>query len=712
MEGVNMKKSWLGLLAALLSFALLATGALAEFDDVSGDFEPEVEEVDEFLFSGEDTGEAELEYEEETDIAAVNTDCFYEEGESEEAYTGWLDESEVPFDEVPMATINGISFPYPDNYSSSYGTISGRYIQKDDIGSGCYRFAYLVYGDVFHRNMAEDRYNSSCTVTPYKQVIPTTADNLKKYILMSGQGAVMRVTSNSSYSPYDNSGHSIIIIDADSNGAWLYQAQGNGLIMSNNTVNYYSWNDIAKRCFTTSPGFTSSGQYIKYIICPPGYRNFDGNVQPEPTNYTEYKVVTSDGLNMRASASTSGTYITTLWPGDTVKVTQKTSADGYTWGYGTSSNGYTGWIVVDNHWTEVVNSTIHTHSPQTVSGYAATCTATGLTDGIKCSVCGEWITPQETIPAKGHTAQTVKGKAATCTATGLSDGSKCSVCGEWITMQTTIPAKGHTAQTVKGKAATCTATGLSDGSKCSVCGTWITRQTTIPAKGHKSVSDIYGTHCSVCGTTLSQATGWRQSGNRWYYIATPGKFLTGWQKIGSKWYCFSEGGVMLTGWQKIGGKWYCFNPGGSMKTGWQKMGGKWYCFNPGGSMKTGWQKIGGKWYYFKPGDSGAMLTGWQKIGGKWYYFKPGDSGAMLTGWQKIGNKYYYFTPGDGGAMKTGWQTIGGKKYYFLPGGAMVTGWQNIGGKQYYFLPGGSMVTGRQKISGRWYRFNSNGVLIG
>ncbi len=83
------------------------------------------------------------------------------------------------------------------------------------------------------------------------------------------------------------------------------------------------------------------------------------------------------------------------------------------------------------------------HIPETIEGYDATCTQTGLTDGVVCSVCGEIIEEQEVIPAKGHTRVTIKGYSATCTKTGLTDGVKCSDCGEIITAQAVIPAKGH-----------------------------------------------------------------------------------------------------------------------------------------------------------------------------------------------------------------------------------------------------------------------------
>ena len=42
--------------------------------------------------------------------------------------------------------------------------------------------------------------------------------------------------------------------------------------------------------------------------------------------------------------------------------------------------------------------------------------------------------------AEGHTEETISGKAATCTEDGLTDGKKCSVCGEILEKQTVIPA--------------------------------------------------------------------------------------------------------------------------------------------------------------------------------------------------------------------------------------------------------------------------------
>ena len=140
---------------------------------------------------------------------------------------------------------------------------------------------------------------------------------------------------------------------------------------------------------------------------------------------------------------------------------------------------------------------------------APTCTADGVESQV-CTVCGESSTT--TIPATGHTSVTVAGKAATCTATGLTDGEQCSVCGAVLKAQNTIPAKGHTEVVVPGKEATCAEDGLTDGAKCAVCGVVTAAQQAIQATGHSfevrvyaatTTSRGYTKHtCTTCGETF------------------------------------------------------------------------------------------------------------------------------------------------------------------------------------------------------------------
>ena len=127
---------------------------------------------------------------------------------------------------------------------------------------------------------------------------------------------------------------------------------------------------------------------------------------------------------------------------------------------------------------------------------APTCEKEGSYESVvKCSNCGEELSREaKSIEKLPHTEEVLEGKAATCTETGLTEGKKCSVCGETLVAQEEIKALGHTEETVPGKAATCTETGLTEGKKCSVCGETLVAQEEIPA-GHKMVDGV----CTECG---------------------------------------------------------------------------------------------------------------------------------------------------------------------------------------------------------------------
>ena len=142
-----------------------------------------------------------------------------------------------------------------------------------------------------------------------------------------------------------------------------------------------------------------------------------------------------------------------------------------------------------------------------ISNNDATCTADGTKTGT--CVCGAKDTIADEGSTLGHQKETVAGKDATCTETGLTDGEKCSVCGETIVEQTVIPANdhkdddgdykcdvcdanlctNHVEEIVAGKAATCTEAGLTEGKQCSICGSIILAQEVIPATGHTANAD-------------------------------------------------------------------------------------------------------------------------------------------------------------------------------------------------------------------------------
>ena len=111
-----------------------------------------------------------------------------------------------------------------------------------------------------------------------------------------------------------------------------------------------------------------------------------------------------------------------------------------------------------------------------------TCTQTGLETSV-CTRCGETI--ERVIPATGHTEEVLPGTPATCTEAGLSDGVRCSVCGAVLVAQEAIPAKGHTyGETVVIEEASCISDGKQE-SVCVDCGKTVTER--IPALGHDPV---------------------------------------------------------------------------------------------------------------------------------------------------------------------------------------------------------------------------------
>lgn len=98
----------------------------------------------------------------------------------------------------------------------------------------------------------------------------------------------------------------------------------------------------------------------------------------------------------------------------------------------------------ENHCCEcgdykVVEKSAIGHSETTDKAVAATCTKTGLTEGLHCSRCNAVLVAQQTVDAKGHRyTNYVSNNNATCTA----DGTKTATCNNGCGTKDTITDSG------------------------------------------------------------------------------------------------------------------------------------------------------------------------------------------------------------------------------------------------------------------------------
>lgn len=142
------------------------------------------------------------------------------------------------------------------------------------------------------------------------------------------------------------------------------------------------------------------------------------------------------------------------------------------------------------------------HAETVIEEVAATCTAQGLTDGIRCVTCEKIIVAPVETPVLGHVAKVIVGVANTCTMSGKTQGTECARCGEILKEQTIIPATGHSVEEVKGYPSTCDSTGKTNGSKCVSCGKVFSAQEVIPMVGHTD-ANTDGV-CDVCSYVVPQ----------------------------------------------------------------------------------------------------------------------------------------------------------------------------------------------------------------
>ena len=158
----------------------------------------------------------------------------------------------------------------------------------------------------------------------------------------------------------------------------------------------------------------------------------------------------------------------------------------------------------------------HKHTEEILPAVAPTCTETGLTEGKRCTECGEITLPRETIDKLPHTEIVLPAVAPTCTKSGVTEGKYCSVCNLTIKEQRTVEATGHLEVTVPAVAPTCEKGGYTESKHCSVCNEVLVKQIQLPATEHTEVIDkavpassfatglTEGSHCSGCNKVLKE----------------------------------------------------------------------------------------------------------------------------------------------------------------------------------------------------------------
>lgn len=148
------------------------------------------------------------------------------------------------------------------------------------------------------------------------------------------------------------------------------------------------------------------------------------------------------------------------------------------------------------------------HKPENIEGIPsvkATCEKNGKTAGSYCTVCGEIITPQKLIPARGHLyGEWKEVKKATCKEEGAKERI-CENCGEKESQTTAKVA--HTRETRNETEATCKLEGYTGDIYCKVCGEYLEAGKTIEKKEHtwnggkilvKSTCNKSGSICYTC----------------------------------------------------------------------------------------------------------------------------------------------------------------------------------------------------------------------
>jgi len=240
---------------------------------------------------------------------------------------------------------NSCSYCYNENVFAStwfkdlFGKVSVKQIPGHAYPNGksgtpagwtCHGFANFAMWYIFS--------SSNSNQVKYTRIVDNvklTKDNLQKYAKV---GDVIR---------YGN--HTVVLISInDSNFTVLdcnAQISGDGYARVRKHNISYSGRENYVMAVSRATNYNISQANSLTV----NYNANGGSITEAVVVGETYKVTDDAGVNVRATAGTSGTKLGAITKGTTVTVTEKKVSGDYTWGK-ISYNGMTGWIALDSEW--------------------------------------------------------------------------------------------------------------------------------------------------------------------------------------------------------------------------------------------------------------------------------------------------------------------------------------------------------------------------
>ncbi len=212
----------------------------------------------------------------------------------------------------------------PKDCSCSCGTLR---IDGSTVAWQCHGYALLLAYKIFGSNI-----NAS---SDWEKIT-----SLKSYGFYAGD--VVRTKAGHTLFVYKVENGKVYYTDCNAKGPCQINWNGEYTVSQLRSKSVY----VRHLKGNTLKGSESEKEFCKLTI------HYDANGGTIPTAEaigSIYKVTTSAGLNVRASAGTSSTKLGTIAKGTSVTVTEQKASGGYTWGKITYQ-GKTGWIALEDSW--------------------------------------------------------------------------------------------------------------------------------------------------------------------------------------------------------------------------------------------------------------------------------------------------------------------------------------------------------------------------